>query len=146
MEMKFKRVHTNKDITISTVVLLAGIGLFFINKWLGIFVAACGLLLFLIYKGGYKKDGKGVMLLKKSEDLCKVCKISFVEYLSGKNVPLIVKRGSEGGSVRIDLYYNREERIAYAQFFEFSNYSYEPLTEIVELNGERAETIIASIM
>ena len=138
MEMKFNKVHTNKDITISTVVLLAGAGLFFISKALGIFIAVCALLMFIIYKGGYKKDGEGVLLDKSSEDLCKVCKTSFVEYLNGKNVPLIVKRGSEGGTVRLDVYYNREERIAYAQLYEYANYSYEPVTEMVQLSGDRA--------
>ena len=79
MEYTFKKVHTAKDLAISTIVLLAGIGLFFINKGLGITIAVCGLAMFLLYKGGYKKDGKGIVLQKKSEDLCKCCKPSVVE-------------------------------------------------------------------
>ena len=71
MENNFKKIHTGKDLTISTIVLLAGAGLFFVNRGLGICIALCGLIMFLIYKGGYRKDGQGVVLQKKSEDLCK---------------------------------------------------------------------------
>ena len=35
MEYDFKKVHTSKDLAISTIVLLAGVGLFFVNKGLG---------------------------------------------------------------------------------------------------------------
>ena len=93
MQINFKKVHTGKDITISSIILLAGIGLFFVNKGLGICIAVCGLLMLLIYKGGYKKDGKGAVLTKKSEDLCKGCRTSIVEFLGGKDtIPYIKKR------------------------------------------------------
>ena len=35
--------------------------------------------------------------------------------------------------------------IAYAQLFDFSNYTYEPATEIVELRGPRAEKLICKL-
>ena len=47
MEINFKKVHTLKDLAISTIVLLVGIGLFFVNKGLGITIAVCGLAMFL---------------------------------------------------------------------------------------------------
>ena len=145
MEINFKRVHTAKDLSISTIILLAGVGLFFINKGLGIGIAVCGLFMFLIYKGGYRKDGQDAVLTKKSEDLCKACKSSIADFLGGKDVKPVIKKGDEGGSVRLDVYYNRAERIAYAQLFDFCNYAYEPLTEIVELKGDKAEKLLASI-
>lgn len=143
--MNFKNIHTAKDLPISTSVLLAGIGLFFINKGLGICIAACGLLMFLTYKGGYRKNGQGVVLTKKSEDLCKSSKPSIADFLDGKDVTLSIRKGNEGGSVRLDVYYNRAESIAYAQLYEFSNYTYEPVTDIVELHGDRADKLIMSI-
>ena len=146
MEYNFKRVHTVKDLSISTIVLLAGIGLFFVSKGLGISVAVFGLLRFLIYKGGYKKNGYGVVLTKKSEDLCKACKPSILNFLGGKDVKPVIKKGNEGGSVRLDVYYNRAGSIAYAQLYEFCNYTYEPVTEIVELKGNKAEELIVSIL
>ena len=39
MEINFKKVHTVKDLTISAIVLIAGIGLFFVNKGLGVLIA-----------------------------------------------------------------------------------------------------------
>lgn len=97
MEYNFKRVHTVKDLSISTIVLLAGIGLFFVSKGLGISVAVFGLLRFLIYKGGYKRNGCVVVLTKKSEDLCKACKFSIAGFLAGKDIKQFFKAFTEGG-------------------------------------------------
>lgn len=145
MKINFKKVHTGKDITISSITLLAGIGLFFVNKGLGVCIAVCGLLMLFIYKGGYKKDGKGAVLTKKSEDLCKACRTSILEFLGGKDTVPYIKKGNEGGSVRLDVYYNQAADIAYAQLYDFCNYTYEPATEIVELKGETATRLISQI-
>ena len=145
MEINFKKVHTVKDLAISTLVLLAGIGLFFVNKGLGITIAVCGLAMFLLYKGGYKKDGKGIVLQKKSEDLCKACKQSIVDYLNGKDITPQIKKGSEGGSVRLDVYYKASAGIAYAQLFDFRNYTYEPETDVIELHSPKAEKLISQL-
>ena len=145
MEVNFKKVHTGKDLAISTIVLLAGAGLFFVNKGLGICLAVCGLAMLLIYKGGYKKDGQGVVLQKKSEDLCKCCKQSIVDYLNGKDITPQIKDGSDGGSVRLDVYYNEKEGIAYAQLYNFCNYAYEPERELVELHSPRADKLISQL-
>ena len=145
MEINFKKVHTVKDLAISTLVLLAGIGLFFVNKGLGITIAVCGLAMFLLYKGGYKKDGKGIVLQKKSEDLCKACKQSIVDYLNGKDITPQIKKGNECGSVRLDVYYNADAGIAYAQLFDFRNYTYEPETEVIEIHSPRADKLISQL-
>ena len=145
MEINFKKVHTGKDLAISTIVLLAGIGLFFAHKGLGITLAVCGLAMLFLYKDGYKKDGQGVVLQKKSEDLCKACRPSIIDFLNGKDVAPQVKKGNEGGSVRLDVYYNAAAGIAYAQLFNFSNYAYEPETEVVELHSPKAEKLISQL-
>ncbi len=145
MEINFKKVHTGKDLAISTIVLLAGAGLFFVNKGLGVTIAACGLAMFFLYKGGYKKDGQGIVLQKKSEDLCKACKPSLVDYLNGKDVTPQIKKGNEGGSVRLDVYYNADEGIAYAQLYDFRNYAYEPATEVIELHSPKADKLISQL-
>ncbi|MCQ2182825.1 MAG: hypothetical protein MJY89_05410 [Bacteroidales bacterium] len=143
MEYNFKKVHTRKDLAISTIVLLAGAGLFFVNKGLGICIAVCGLSMYLVYKGGYKKDGKGILFTRKSEDICKSCRTSIVEFLEGKKATPAIKQGTEGGSIRLDVYYNKAEQVAYAQLFDFCNYSYESATGIVEVNGEKAAKLIS---
>lgn len=52
MECNFIKVHTGRDLAISTMVLLSGAGLFFINMGLGICIGICGLCMFIFYKGG----------------------------------------------------------------------------------------------
>ena len=145
MDYNFKKVHTGKDLAISSLVLIAGIGLFFVNEGLGILIAVCGIAMFFLVKGGYKKDGQGIVLQKKSEDLCKACRTSVVEYLNGKDVTPQIKKGSEGGSVRLDVFYNATEGIAYAQLFDFRNYSYEPETDVVELHSPKADKLISQL-
>ena len=50
MEYNFRKVHTGKDLAISILVLLAGVGLYFLNPGLGICIGTCGLLMSLFYK------------------------------------------------------------------------------------------------
>ena len=145
MEYNFKKVHTGKDLAISSIVLAAGIGFFFVNKGLGICIAACGLVMFLVYKAGCKKDGQGVLLDHKALDLCAACKQSLTDFLKGKDVNPEVKEGHEGGSVRLEVWYNKAEGIAYAQLFTFSNYTYEPETGVVELHYPKADKLISKL-
>ena len=143
MECNFKKVHTGRDLAISTMVLLSGAGLFFINMGLGICIGICGLCMFIFYKGGYKVDGRGILLSRKSEDISKACRTSLVDFLEGRNPTPTIKQGHEGGTVRLDLYYNQTENVAYVRLYDFCNYVYEPATGIIELNGDRAAKLIS---
>ena len=67
MEYNLKKIHTGKDLAISSMVLLAGVGLFFVNMGLGICIGICVLSMFVIYKGAYIMEGEAVLLTKKSE-------------------------------------------------------------------------------
>lgn len=145
MQIKFKKVHTKKDLIISAIVLAAGIGLYFINAGLGIFMAVCGLLMLLLYKGGFKREGKDVVLQKKAIDVAHSCKDSLKGFMEGKDVEPEVKTSINGGIIRLEVYYNTADAIAYVQLFDFSNYTYEPATEIVEICGERAEILIGKL-
>ena len=53
MEIKFKKVHTTKDLIISAIVLAAGIGLYLVKPVLGVFLAVLGVLMLLLYKNGF---------------------------------------------------------------------------------------------
>ncbi len=143
MEYNFKKTHIGKDLAVSVILIIAGAGCFFLNKGIGIMIAACGLVSLLLYKAGYKVVGKDYLLTKKSEDLCKCCKSSLMDYLNGKDITPEIKRGNEGGSIRLDVYFDKANAIVYAQLFDFSNYEYVPATEVVEIYGERAEKLIS---
>ncbi len=145
MEIQLKKVHTTKDLTISAIVLAAGIGLYFVNAGLGITIAVCGLLMLLLYKGGYKREGDSIVLRKKALDVAHSCRDSLKGYLEGKDVEPVVEASMNGGVLRLEAYYNAEAAVAYVQLFDFSNYTYEPATELVELRGPRAEALIAKL-
>ena len=83
------------------------------------------------------------MLTKESEDICKECRTSIIEFLEGKNPVPVIKQGTEGGSIRLEVYFNKSENVAYAQVYDFCNYDYEPATGIIELEGDRADKLIS---
>jgi len=145
MEIKLKKVHTAKDLAISAVILAAGIGLFFVNAGLGVVIGACGLLMLLFYKAGYKREGEGIVLQKKAFDVAYSCRDSLKGFLDGKDVEPEVKTNTNGGVIRLEAYYNSDAAIAYVQLFDFSNYTYEPATEIVGLHGPRAQKFIEAM-
>lgn len=145
MEIKFKKVHTAKDLIISILVIAAGVGLYFVNQGLGGVIGVCGLLLLFFYKAGYKREGEGILLTKKALDVSHSCRDSLKNFLEGKEVEPQIDTTAIGGIIRLEVYYNADADIAYAQFFDFSNYTYEAATEIVELRGPKAEKLIRKI-
>lgn len=145
MEIKFNSVHTVKDLIISAIVLAAGIGLFFVNTGLGIVIGFCGLLMLVFYKSGHRREGESVVLQKKAFDIAHRCRDSVKAFLDGKDVEPEIDAGRSGGVVRLEVYYNADVPVAYAQLFDFSDYTYQAATEIVELHGERAEKLISRL-
>ena len=49
------------------------------------------------------------------------------------------------GAVTLAFIIMAEAAVAYVQLFDFSNYTYEAATEIVELRGPRAQKLIAKL-
>lgn len=145
MNNNFKKVHTVKDLTITIMVLITGIGIFFTNELAGGCIVFCALAMLIFYKNGYKKDGHGILLKRKSKNLCKCFRSSIIDFLNGKDIIPEIKEGFEGGSVRLDVYYNRKAGIAYAQLFDFQNYSCEPETDLIELQFPRADELISRL-
>lgn len=145
MEIKLKKVHTAKDLLISVVTVAAGIGLYFVNAGLGITLAVCGLLLLAFYKAGYKREGEDIVLRKTALDLSHSCRDSLKGFLDGKDVEPQIDKQVMGGIIRIEVYHNADAALAYAQLFDFSNYTYEPATDLVELRGPRAEKLISKL-
>ncbi|MBQ9583093.1 MAG: hypothetical protein IJR25_02045 [Bacteroidales bacterium] len=145
METTFKRVHTGKDWLISGITIAAGIGLYFLNTGLGIFVGICGILMLLFYKSGYLANGTGPVLKKKAMDVPRSCRQSIVDFLDGQDVEPQIDDRAIGGVIRIETYYNKAAGIAYTQLFDFSNYNYQPATDVVKLVGPRADKLISKL-
>ena len=145
MEIIFKKVHTAKDLVISAIFVAAGIGLYFVNVGLGILIGFCGLLMLIFYKGAYKREGEDILLKKTALDVAHSCKESLKGFLDGKDVEPEVNTSINGGVIRLEVYHNASASVAYAQLFDFSNYSYVPATELVELRGKRADCLISKL-
>ncbi|MGM9780643.1 MAG: hypothetical protein ACI3Y7_02190 [Candidatus Cryptobacteroides sp.] len=145
MDIIFKKVHTLKDLALSVAITLSGIGLYFLNAGLGILIGVCGLLMILFYKASYKRAGENTLLKKEAVDICSSCRDSLKDFLDGKDVQPEVKTSPQGAVIRLEVYYNARASVAYAQLFDFSNYSYVPATEIVELRGPRADCLITKL-
>ena len=143
MDIQLKKVHTGKDLAISGITLAAGIGLYFVNAGLGGVIGACGLLMLLFYKAGYKANGEGPVLTKKAWDLSHASRQSVFEYLNGKDVTPELSGAAIGASARLETYSNKKAGIVYAQLFDFSNYTYEKATELVELHSPRADKLLS---
>lgn len=56
-----------------------------------------------------------------------------------------MKTGTNGGIIRLEVYYRAAASVAYAQLFDFSNYTYQPATGIVELRGPKADKLITEL-
>lgn len=145
MEIQFKKVHTAKDLIISALVLAAGVGLYFVNAGLGVFFGVCGILMLLFYKAAYKKVGNDTVLTKKAIDVASSCRSSLLDYLNGKDVDPEIQQPGAGGVVRLEVYFNKDAGVAYAQLFNFSNYTYEAATEMIELYSPKAEKLISKL-
>lgn len=145
MDIKFKKVHTAKDLTISVLVIAAGAGLYFANASLGIIVGICGVLLLILYKSGNKVEGQDAVLCKTSKDLALSCRPAVMNFLSGQEEGLELRDAGNGASIRVEAYCNAQAHIAYVQLFDFSNYEYKAVTDMVELNGPRADKFIAKL-
>lgn len=142
MKTDIKSVHTSKDLMVSIPLIAIGAGLFFVNKGLGIVIALLGLVFLLLYKKGYRLEGVDCCFQKQDLELCKACRSSVMDYLSGKDVHPEIKEGNEGGSVRLVVYYNKAEGLAFAQLFDYKGYDYQPASEFVEIRRPRVDRLI----
>ena len=143
MEIKLKRVHAGKDLAVSCSLAAAGAACMFLNRPLGAFLILCGLMTLLFYKSGYKREGTGILLEKKSLNLCRSCRSSIVLFLAGEDVDPEIKEGTEGGSILLQVYFSRKAGVAYAQLFDFREVSFEEATHLVELSQSSSRKLIA---
>lgn len=142
---EFKKVHTTKDLTLTTIILAIGIVVVFFNKAAGVCLMCLALLMFLIYKTGYRNTSDGNVYSKRSLDLCRGGKESLMDFLNGRSDALDIKEGSEGGCIRIDVYSCKNTGESIIQVYNFANYEYEPMGEPFKLNCAKTKQLIAAI-
>ena len=145
MENYFVKVHAYKDLIISAIILVAGIALIFVNKIVGIVIILCGLLSFLLYKSGYRYNNQGVLLQKKNIELSRKCQQSVLDFLNERSTELNLIPGNEGGTLLLDVWYNKEENIAYSQLSIYQELAFQEITDVTKLNPTNAQILIEKI-
>ena len=141
-EIKIKKIHTLKDLVISALVLAAGVGVYFVSHGWGVLFCLIGVLLFAYYKGAFRRVGDRTVLREKSSDVDVECRPALIDFLEGRSDEVELRAPGEGDSLWLDVYYNADAAVAYAQLFDVSENKFEPATGIVELHGARANKLI----
>ena len=133
------------DLIISGLIVMAGIGIFFVSKWGGIAVALCGLLSFLVYKSGWKREGDDTPLRHRTVEVSRNCKTSLMEFLEGKNEEPNVRPGNEGGTLLLEMWYASDLSKSYVQLSEYMELRFQEITEIVELNESATQNLLSKL-
>lgn len=116
-EFKIRKVHTVLDLVISAVVLAAGVGLYFVLPGWGILFALIGILLFTFYKRANMCVGDKTLLKEKTLDLATDIREQLTAFLSGQaDIPELTPSG-EDEHLYLEVYYNADASVAYAQLY-----------------------------
>ena len=143
MENKIKKVHTLLDLVISAIVLAIGVGVYFVLPGWGILLGLIGILLFAFYKRSHRRVGDRTSLKQKDRDLALESRDAVMAFLHGKSDELTLSTAGEGDHLWLDVYYNADSAVAYAQLYDVGENLFDPATELVELKGDKARKLIA---
>ena len=125
-EIKIRKVHTFLDLAVAAIVFAAGVGIYFLLPGWGILFCLIGILLFLFYKRAYKCVGERTVLNEKADKL---------------DLPA----ATEGDHLYLEAYFNAEKQLAYARLYDVAENRFEPVTEMKQLRGSRAQTLITEL-
>lgn len=145
MEIKIKKVHTLLDLVISAVVLAIGVGVYYVLPGWGILLGLIGILLFAFYKRSYRRVGDRTSLKQKDRDLARESRDAAMAFLQGRSDELQLSPAGDGDHLWLDVYYNAESAVAYAQLFYVAENRFDPATQLVELKGDKARKLIAQL-
>ncbi len=146
MDITLKRVRSTKDLAISSLTIIAGAAVYFLVPALGIIIILCGVLLLLFCKSQFKNVETGIILRKRAFDVAASCRNSIKDFLEGRSDEVQIKAPGTEGSVRLEVYYNVVQSIAYAELYDFSNYNYVPATGMTEVSGQKALSLISRML
>ena len=144
-EIKIKKVHTFLDLALSTVVFATGVGVYFLLPGWGILFCLIGVLLFVFYKRAYKRVGESTLLKDKSLDIAHECMNGIIDYLGGKADDLELTSALDGDHLYLETYFNANAQLVYVQLYEVKENNFTPITEMVELKGTKAQTLITKL-
>ncbi len=144
-EIKIKKVHTFLDLAIASIVLAAGIGVYFLLPGWGILFCFIGVLLFVFYKRANKRVGESTLLKEKSLDINPKYRSAIIDFLENNTDVLDFETTSEADHLYLEVYFNAEKKVAYARLYDVAENRFDAATEIMELRGTSAEKLISKL-
>lgn len=147
METRFSRIHSAKDIVISSVLFAAGIICIIVPasvpvNIVGYTLAIVGLVLFFVMKTAFK-DAESGETLKKTEKYFPASKSeSVLKALSSDPQILDLNEENKGNGLKIDTYYSTKTGHVFTQLFEYIPYKYEPCSPVFTYDISKAQKLI----
>lgn len=133
-EIKIKKVHTFLDLAIASIVLAAGIGLYFLLPGWGILFCFIGVLLFVFYKRADKRIGEAT--LHRS---------GLIDFLENNTDVLDFETTSEADHLYLEVYFNAEKPVAYVRLYDVAENRFDAATEMIELRDSMAKKLITKL-
>lgn len=144
-EIKIKKVHTFLDLAIASIVLAAGIGLYFLLPGWGILFCLIGVLLFVFYKRANKRVGESTLLKEKSLDINPEYRSGIIDFLENNTDVLDFETTSEADHLYLEVYFNAEKPVAYVMLYDVAENRFDAATEMIELRDSMAEKLITKL-
>lgn len=70
------------------------------------------------------------------------CRNSLKGFLDGSNKKPEIIEGNDGGSIRLEVFYNQKDSIVYVQLYDFKDYVYQANGEMIKLTSDKAQTLL----
>lgn len=147
MEERFSRVRSAKDITISVLLLVAGVACILVPhsvpvNIVGYTFAIAGLILFFVMKTAFK-DAESGEIMKKTEKYFPASKSeSILKALASDPQNIDLSEENKGNGLKVDTYYNTTTGHVFTQLFEYIPYKYEPCSPIYAYDISKAQKLI----
>lgn len=134
MAKDFKRVHNALDITISSVLVIAGIITVIIPSSVGVNIlgcclAFCGIVLFFTTKSGYKDCQSGICFRKKTKYFPASRKTEILEALKNDPSKMDWSEAETGNGLKVDAYVNKKQNLVFVHCAEYIPYSYQDCSD-----------------
>ena len=140
--VNIKKTRSVKDIIITLLFLVAGVGLLFCSD--SMFILGCTLIvfaaiLFLAMKSSYVIEGKEGSFRRKTANYPKTKKEEVVSFIEGKSTKVPAEAP---GGLLMYIYYRRDKSAGFAQINDFDQYQYKPITEMIPLNAGQVKALV----
>ena len=146
MEIRIKKVHTLLDLVVSVAVIAAGVGLYFVLPGWGILFCLIGVLLIVFWKRASKRVGESTLLKEIDVDLVPECRDALIGFLEGDGELPELRKSDDGDHLWMEVFFNKDEKVAYARLYEVAANNFEAATGMLELRGPKAEKLISRIL